>query len=97
MISEEAQAAFRRALAMDAAQPKARFYLATALGAGRQMEDAAAAWQDDARRPAGRLALAQGGREQAADEAARLAGQAPARPTRSPPLRRTSPRRIARR
>lgn len=72
MISEEAEAAFRRALAIDAAQPKARFYLASALAQEGRMEDAAAAFKTmladlPANSPWRKAA------EQAADEAARLA------------------------
>jgi cytochrome c-type biogenesis protein CcmH len=45
MVSTEAQQAFERALRLEKDQPKARFYLATALVQDGKMADAASAWE----------------------------------------------------
>jgi cytochrome c-type biogenesis protein CcmH len=45
MVSAEAEAAFRRALALEAGHPKARFYLASALVQEGKLGEAAAAWR----------------------------------------------------
>lgn len=45
LIGEDAQAAFRRALALDAKDAKARFYLASALAQQNRIAEAADAWQ----------------------------------------------------
>lgn len=45
MVSTEAQQAFERALRLEKDQPKARFYLATALVQDGKLADAASAWE----------------------------------------------------
>lgn len=45
IVSSDAQAAFERALKLEPEQPKARFYLATALAQEGKMTEAASAWQ----------------------------------------------------
>ena len=45
VVSDDARAAFSRALELEPAQPKARFYLATALAQEGKTVDAVAAWQ----------------------------------------------------
>ncbi len=45
LVSDDARAAFGRALELDPAQPKARYYLATALAQEGKTAEAVAAWQ----------------------------------------------------
>ena len=45
MVTAEAQAAFERALELEAGHPKARFYLASALAQEGKIAEAAAAWR----------------------------------------------------
>lgn len=45
MVSAEARAAFERALALEPGEPRARFFLATAMAQDGRMEEAAAAWR----------------------------------------------------
>jgi cytochrome c-type biogenesis protein CcmH len=45
LVSDDARAAFGRALELDPAQPKARYYLATALAQEGKTSEAVAAWQ----------------------------------------------------
>jgi cytochrome c-type biogenesis protein CcmH len=84
LIGEEAQAAFRRALALDAKDAKARFYLASALAQQNRIPEAAEAWK--AMRPdlpagspwlaAVDAALAEAGRRMASADAPSGPGQA---------------------
>ncbi len=45
LVTSDAQAAFRRAIQIEPTNPKAKFYLATALAQEGKLEEAAAAWQ----------------------------------------------------